>query len=49
MLVEFASVVAAVRCAVAVQRAVTTREAVMPSERRIEFRVGIKAHIRSGH
>jgi TolB-like protein len=41
MLVEFASVVDAVRCAVAVQRATAAREAAFIEERRIEFRVGI--------
>ncbi|HKD36105.1 MAG TPA: adenylate/guanylate cyclase domain-containing protein, partial [Pirellulales bacterium] len=41
LLVEFASVVDAVRCAVAVQRATAKRELVLLQERRIEFRVGI--------
>jgi len=41
MLVEFGSVVDAVRCAVAVQRAMAERNAVDPPDRRIEFRVGI--------
>jgi TolB-like protein len=41
ILVEFASVVDAVRCAVAVQRATAAREAAFAQERRIEFRVGI--------
>jgi TolB-like protein/class 3 adenylate cyclase/Tfp pilus assembly protein PilF len=41
MLVEFASVVDAVRCAVAVQRTTAAREAAIAQERRIEFRVGI--------
>jgi adenylate cyclase len=41
MLVEFASVVDAVRCAVAVQHATGEREAGLPQEQRIEFRVGI--------
>src|SRR5436305_1026051 len=41
LLVEFASVVDAVRCAVAVQRATTGQEATVPQEQRIEFRVGI--------
>src|SRR5947208_7152895 len=41
LLVEFASVVDAVRCAVAVQRATTGQEATVPQEHRIEFRVGI--------
>ena len=41
LLVEFASVVGAVRCAVAVQRAMAGRNADMPSDMRIEFRMGI--------
>jgi TolB-like protein/class 3 adenylate cyclase len=41
ILVEFASVVGAVRCAVAVQRAMAAREAALPEDRRIIFRVGI--------
>src|SRR5437868_7744853 len=41
MLVEFGSVVDAVRCAVAVQQAMAERNAVDPPDRRIEFRVGI--------
>jgi adenylate cyclase len=41
LLVEFASVVDAVRNAVAVQQAVAEREAAVPEERRIVFRVGI--------
>ena len=41
ILVEFASVVDAVRCAVAVQRATAARETTFVQERRIEFRVGI--------
>ncbi len=41
LLVEFASVVGAVRCAVAVQRAMAAREAALPEDRRIAFRVGI--------
>jgi len=41
MLVEFASVVDAVRCAVEVQLAMTERNVNVPPERRIEFRVGI--------
>jgi len=41
VLVEFASVVDAVRCAVAVQRATAAREAALVQERRIEFRVGV--------
>jgi TolB-like protein len=41
MLVEFASVVDAVRCAVEVQRAMAERNAEVPQDKRIEFRVGI--------
>src|SRR6266446_2623506 len=41
MLVEFPSVVDAVRCAVEVQREMAERNADGPVERRIEFRVGI--------
>ena len=41
MLVEFASVVSAVDCAVDVQREMRVRNAVIPEERRIEFRIGI--------
>src|SRR5215471_15671056 len=40
-LVEFASVVDAVRCAVDVQRDMTERNSSIPAERRIDFRVGI--------
>ena len=41
MLVEFASVVDATECAVAIQRAMARRETDVPEERRIVFRVGI--------
>ena len=41
MLAEFPSVVDAVRCAVELQRAMIDREAVMPEDRRIRFRMGI--------
>jgi adenylate cyclase len=41
MLVEFASVVDAVRCAAEAQRAMIDREAGMPENRRITFRIGI--------
>ena len=41
LLVEFASVVDAVRCAVDVQREMAERNAGVPAETRIEFRVGI--------
>jgi class 3 adenylate cyclase len=40
-LVEFASVVDAVRCAVEVQRDMAERNADIAAERRIEFRIGI--------
>ena len=41
ILIEFPSVVEAVACAVAVQRGMVERNASVPEERRIEFRVGI--------
>jgi adenylate cyclase len=41
LLLEFASVVDAVRCAVDVQRGMAERNASVPPERRIEFRIGI--------
>jgi adenylate cyclase len=41
MLVEFPSVVDAVRCAAEVQRTMIDREAGMPEDRRIRFRIGI--------
>jgi class 3 adenylate cyclase/pimeloyl-ACP methyl ester carboxylesterase len=41
MLVEFASAVDAVRCAVEIQRGMVERNADAPSEDRIEFRIGI--------
>lgn len=41
MLVEFASVVDAVRCSVEIQRAMTDRNGAVPMDRRIEFRIGI--------
>jgi len=41
MLVEFASVVDAVRCAVDVQREMAARNAGVPAERRIDFRIGV--------
>src|SRR5271167_1294300 len=40
-LVEFASAVDAVRCAMEIQRAMAERNAALPEDRRIEFRVGI--------
>src|ERR1700744_253839 len=40
-LVEFRSVVDAVRCAVEVQNGMVERNAGVPAERRIEFRIGI--------
>src|SRR5271156_140638 len=40
-LAEFASVVDAVRCAVEVQRGMAERNAAVPPEKRIAFRVGI--------
>jgi adenylate cyclase len=41
LLVEFVSVVDAVRCAVDIQRGMADRNADVPAERRIEFRIGI--------
>ena len=41
LLVEFASVVDALRCAVEMQREMTGRSAGMPPDNRIEFRIGI--------
>src|SRR5438876_7765885 len=40
-IVEFRSVVDAVRCALEVQDGMTERNAGLPPERRIEFRIGI--------
>ena len=40
-LVEFASAVDAVRCAMEIQRAMAERNAAIPEDRRIEFRIGI--------
>ena len=41
LLSEFASVVDAVRCAVEVQREMAARNADVPAERRIDFRIGV--------
>jgi class 3 adenylate cyclase/pimeloyl-ACP methyl ester carboxylesterase len=41
MLVEFASVVDAVGCAVSIQRSMVRRNAAIPAEKRIIFRIGI--------
>ena len=41
MLVEFQSVVDAVQCAVEIQRRMARRNADVPPDRRIEFRIGI--------
>ncbi len=41
MLVEFSSVVDAVRCAVEIQRAMADRSAEVPEDKRITFRVGV--------
>ena len=41
MLVEFPSVVDAVRCAVEIQREMAERNAAVPAPQRIEFRIGI--------
>src|SRR6516165_5360416 len=40
ILVEFVSVVDAVRCAVEIQRGVAQRNADVPADKRIEFRIG---------
>jgi adenylate cyclase len=41
ILSEFASVVEAVTCAVAIQTALRSENAELPSERRMQFRIGI--------
>ena len=41
MLVEFVSVVDAVRCAVDIQRGMVERNASIPADKRIEFRIGL--------
>src|SRR5207248_6380703 len=41
MLVEFPSVVDAVRCAAEIQRAMRHRNSELPQDRRIEFRIGV--------
>ena len=41
MLVEFSSVVDAVRCAVEIQRAMVDRNAAVPEDKRIIFRIGV--------
>jgi len=41
LLAEFASAVEAVRCAVEIQRTMITRNASVPAESRLEFRIGI--------
>ena len=41
LLAEFASVVEAVQCAVAIQRELKVRNAELPPHRRMEFRIGI--------
>jgi class 3 adenylate cyclase/pimeloyl-ACP methyl ester carboxylesterase len=41
VLAEFASVVDAVECAVEIQREITTRNAELPENRRMEFRIGV--------
>jgi adenylate cyclase len=43
ILVEFASAVNAMRCAVAIQRGMITRNTDIPTVKRIEFRIGINA------
>ena len=41
MLAEFASVVDAVQCAVAVQKELQARNADLPDNRRMDFRIGV--------
>jgi adenylate cyclase len=41
MLVEFASVLDALRCAAAIQTGSAERNAVLPADQRIEFRIGV--------
>jgi adenylate cyclase len=41
VLAEFASAVDAVQCAVEIQRALRTKNAELPTDRRMEFRIGI--------
>ena len=41
LLIEFASVVDAIRCALEVQRGINARNASIPVDRRLEFRIGI--------
>ncbi|MGI9475250.1 MAG: adenylate/guanylate cyclase domain-containing protein [Hyphomicrobiaceae bacterium] len=41
LLVEFASIVDAVKCAIEVQQAITESEASVPDERRIQYRIGV--------
>jgi adenylate cyclase len=41
ILIEFASVVEAVRCAIDVQRQITASNTDVPADRRIEFRIGV--------
>src|SRR5215472_5357204 len=46
MLVEFVSVVDAVRCAVDIQRSMAERNVDVPTEKRIEFRIGVNVAAR---
>src|SRR5215470_13231148 len=41
LLLEFPSVVGAVRCAIAVQTAMAARDAALPPESRLAFRIGV--------
>jgi len=43
LLVEFSSVVDALRCATEVQAGMAERNAAVPADKRIEFRIGINA------
>jgi adenylate cyclase len=41
VLADFGSVVAAVKCAVAVQKDLTTRNVDIPDDRKVQFRIGV--------
>src|SRR6202790_957809 len=49
MLVEFASVVDAVSCAVHIQRSMVRRNAAVPADKQIIFRIGINVEIGRAH
>jgi adenylate cyclase len=44
ILVEFASVVNAMRCAIEMQKGMAERNALVPENKRIEFRIGPRRH-----